>query len=137
MQDLEFVAPAIAEDKQAFRKRVKLQYFADYQGESVNGFAQVGHAGCQAKVQGRGSSDHGAPRILRTCRKTNAEKVITLAEQTETERQWAMAELARSDREKIMAYRAQLRNPLRSNHKDFPGPAWRPQWPEGVKRPAV
>ncbi len=81
---------------------------------------------------------------------TWAEKVITLAEQTETERQWAMAELARSDRaltldfpasstdrEKIMAYRAQLRNPLRSNHKDFPDPAWRPQWPEGVKRPAT
>ena len=66
------------------------------------------------------------------------------------EREWAMSELARSDRaltpdfpvsspdrEKIMAYRAQLRNPLRSNHKDFPDPAWRPQWPEGVKRPAV
>lgn len=66
------------------------------------------------------------------------------------ERRWAMTELARSDRaltpdfpaskadrENIMAYRAKLRNPLRSNHKDFPDPAWRPQWPEGVKRPAV
>ena len=81
---------------------------------------------------------------------TWAEKTITPEEQAETERQWAMSELAQSDRaltpdfpasstdrEKIMAYRAQLRNPLRSNHKDFPDPAWRPQWPEGVKRPAV
>ena len=81
---------------------------------------------------------------------TWAEKIITPEEQAETERQWAMSELARSDRaltpdfpvsstdrEKIMAYRTQLRNPLRSNHKDFPDPAWRPQWPEGVKRPAV
>ena len=81
---------------------------------------------------------------------TWAKKIITPEEQAETERQWAMEELARSDRaltpdfpvsspdrEKIMAYRAQLRNPLRSNHKDFPDPAWRPQWPEGVKRPAV
>ncbi len=72
------------------------------------------------------------------------------SEKVTMERQWAMAELARSDRaltpdfpvsstdrEKIMAYRTQLRNPLRSNHKDFPDPAWRPQWPEGVKRPAV
>lgn len=78
------------------------------------------------------------------------EKVITFTEQVEAERQWAVSELTQSDRaltpdfpvssidrEKIMAYRTQLRNPLRSNHKDFPDPAWRPQWPEGVKRPAV
>ena len=77
---------------------------------------------------------------------TEAEQVF----KKEVERQWAMAELARSDRaltpdfpvsstdrEKIIAYRAHLRDPLRSNHKDFPDPAWRPQWPEGVKRPAV
>lgn len=81
---------------------------------------------------------------------TWTEKTITLEERVENEREWAMSELARSDRaltpdfpasspdrEKIMAYRAQLRNPLRSNHKDFPDPAWRPQWPEGVKRPAT
>lgn len=67
----------------------------------------------------------------------------------QAERQWAMTELAISDRlltpdfpatdthkEKILEYRAQLRNPARSTHPDFPNPAWRPQWPQGVKRPA-
>ncbi|WP_299733829.1 hypothetical protein [uncultured Endozoicomonas sp.] len=68
----------------------------------------------------------------------------------EIERQWAMSELARSDRAltpdfpvtdegriKIMEYREKLRNPARSLSANFPDPSWRPQWPEGVKRPAV
>lgn len=85
---------------------------------------------------------------------TWTEKTITPEQQADTERQWAMSELARTDRcktddyplngltreellAKINDYREKLRNPQRSNHPAFPDQSWRPQWPEGVKRPAV
>lgn len=80
----------------------------------------------------------------------NAEKGY----EEERERQWTMSELALSDccktddyplngltREELIdridSYRSALRNPARSSHPDYPRQSWRPQWPEGVKRPAI
>ena len=67
----------------------------------------------------------------------------------QTEKRWVKSELALSDRcltldfpitesgrEKVLNYRALLRNPHRGKHPSYPAKSWRPEWPEGVKRPA-
>lgn len=81
-------------------------------------------------------------------------KEVHGVEQKQLEDFWAGQELAASDRcltgdyplqeltreelhARIQEYRNKLRNPNRSNHPDYPNPSWRPQWPEGVKRPFV
>ena len=66
------------------------------------------------------------------------------------EKAWAMRELSITDRamvpdfpetpeniEKIKEYRGKLRNPARTLSTGFPDKSWRPEWPAGVKRPAV
>ncbi|MET4696084.1 hypothetical protein [Endozoicomonas lisbonensis] len=66
------------------------------------------------------------------------------------ERAWAMQELvisrdcllidfpiSKEGQAAILDYRAKLRNPQREEHPKYPDKSWRPQWPEGVKRPAT